>query len=398
VIDSSIRVGVIGLGRAFTLMLGTFQRDPRVKLVAACDPIAVARDQFVRDFAGRVYVDAAALCADAEVELVYVASPHQLHAEHVAVAAGAGKHVLVEKPMAITLADCTAMIDAMAAAKRRLIVGHSHSFDGPVLKARALIDAGVIGPVRMIQTLNFTDFLYRPRRPEELNTALGGGVIYSQAAHQIDVVRLLGGGLVSSVRAHVGRWDRARPTEGAYSALLGFEGGAFASLTYSGYGHFDSDAWMDDTGELGAKKDVAQYGLARRRLATFANAADETAAKAARNYGGAADVTRSASTLAAVAHQHFGPVIVCGERGDLRLTPDGVWVYGDTERHFAAVPLSSVPRIEVIDELWATLRDGAAPLHDGAWARATVEVSLALLQSSLQQTDSALRHQVPWRR
>jgi phthalate 4,5-cis-dihydrodiol dehydrogenase len=396
VIDSPIRVGVIGLGRAFTLMLATFLRDPRVKLVAACDPIAVTRDQFVRDFAGRVYVDAAALCADAEVELVYIASPHQLHAEHVAVAAAAGKHVLVEKPMAITLADCTRMIDAMAAAKRRLIVGHSHSFDGPVLKARALIDAGVIGPVRMIQALNFTDFLYRPRRPEELNTALGGGVICSQAAHQIDVVRLLGGGLVNSVRAHVGRWDHTRPTEGAYSALLGFEGGAFASLTYSGYGHFDSDTWMDDTDELGAKKDVAQYGLARRRLATFTSAADETAAKAARNYGGAEDVTQHAAAV--VAHQHFGPVIVCGERGDLRLTPDGVWVYGDTERHFAAAPLSSVPRVEVIDELRATLRDGAAPQHDGVWARATVEVSLALLASSLQQSELALQHQVPWRR
>ena len=78
--DSPIRVGVIGLGRAFTLMLPTFQRDSRVKLVAACDPIAAARDQFTKDFAGRVYESAEALCTDAGVEMIYIASPHQFHA------------------------------------------------------------------------------------------------------------------------------------------------------------------------------------------------------------------------------------------------------------------------------------------------------------------------------
>ena len=84
-----IRIGVIGLGRAFTLMLPSFQRDTRVRLVAACDPIAVARDQFARDFAGRTYEDAEALCSDADVEMIYIASPHQFHARHVALAAAA---------------------------------------------------------------------------------------------------------------------------------------------------------------------------------------------------------------------------------------------------------------------------------------------------------------------
>lgn len=392
--ETPIRIGVIGLGRAFTLMLPTFQRDARVKLVAACDPIVAAREQFVRDFAGRDYVSAEALCADADVDLAYIASPHQFHAEHVTLAAAAGKHVLLEKPMAITLADCTTMIDAMAAAKRSLIVGHSHSFDGPVLKAREIIDGGAVGAVRMIQALNYTDFSYRPRRPEELRTEDGGGVIHSQAAHQIDVCRLLGGGLVRSVRAHTGQWDATRPTEGAYSALLKFAGGAFASLTYSGYGHFDSDEWMDWTSELGVKKDASSYGVARKRHATFTSAADETRAKAARNYGGSAAVPVAEST----AHQHFGPIVVSCERGDLRLTPDGVWVYADSERYFARVPATDTPRREVIDELWGALRGGALAAHDGTWARATTEASLAILESARTDRDVVLQHQVPWRR
>ena len=60
----------------------------------------------------------------------------------------------------------------------------------------------------MITALNYTDFLYRPRRPEELDTAQGGGAVFNQAAHQVDIVRLLGGGRVKSVRAATGAWDR----------------------------------------------------------------------------------------------------------------------------------------------------------------------------------------------
>src|SRR5581483_7812494 len=187
-------------------------------------------------------------------------SPHQMHAEHVRAAAQAGKHVLVEKPMAITLDECDAMIDAAHNAGTHLIVGHSHSFNRPILRLRDLVEGGAFGQVRMINAMNYTDFLYRPRRPEELVTEKGGGVIFSQGAHQIDIVRLIGGGRVKSVSAATGAWDRTRPTEGAYSALLTFEGGAFASVTYSGYGHFDSDELMGGIDEMGQRKDPARYG------------------------------------------------------------------------------------------------------------------------------------------
>src|SRR5205823_7610551 len=104
----------------------------------------------------------------------------------------------------------------------------------------------------------------RPRRPEELVTASGGGVVLSQGAHQVDIVRLLGGGRVATVRAVTGAWDAQRPTEGAYAALLCFDGGVFASLTYSGYAHFDADEFCGGIGELGAAKEPASYGAARR--------------------------------------------------------------------------------------------------------------------------------------
>lgn len=204
-----IRLGVVGLGRAFTIMLQTFRSDERVRLVAATDPREEARAQFARDFNAPTFESVEALCASDDVDAVYVASPHQMHAEHVAIAARAGKHVLVEKPMAITLAECRTMIDAAESAGVHLIVGHSHSFDAPILHARRMIASGKFGALRMVNALNFTDFLYRPRRPEELDTSQGGGIVFSQGAHQVDIVRLLAGGLGKTLRATTGAWIRS---------------------------------------------------------------------------------------------------------------------------------------------------------------------------------------------
>jgi phthalate 4,5-cis-dihydrodiol dehydrogenase len=390
--ERSIRLGVAGLGRAFTLMLPTFAADPRVSLSAATDLRPDARRQFEKDFGAQTYDTVEELCADPEIEAVYVATPHQLHAKHVAAAAAKGKHVLVEKPMAITLDECRAMIAAVRKANVQLVVGHSHSFNAPFLRTSQLIDSGEFGAVRMIQALNYTDYMVRPRRPEELDTAQGGGVLFSQAAHQIDIVRLLGGGEVRSVRAHTGNWDSSRPTEGAYSALLAFENGAFASCTYSGYAHFDSDEFLGFVGEMGLRKDPSRYGAGRQTLQAASDANEEAAMKAARNYGGA-DYTPS-PPAAERHHQHFGTVIVSCECADLRPVADGVMIYDDREARLDPVPVPSVPRAEVIDEFYAAVVNGTPPLHDGEWSRATLEVCLAILDSSQNQAEMMLRHQV----
>jgi len=383
-----MRIGVAGLGRAFTLMAPTFAADARVALVAAADPRPEARAQFERDFRGRAYATVKELCADAAFEVLYVATPHQFHAEHARLAFAAGKHALVEKPMALTLDECRAMVDAARAAGRHLIVGHSHSFDAPIQRTRELIASGAYGRLRMITALNFTDFLYRPRRPEELDTTRGGGAVYNQAAHHVDIARLLAGGRAKRVRAQTGAWDPARPTEGAYSALIAFEDGAFATITYSGYAHFDSDEFTGWIGEGGQKKDPAAYGAARRALT-----GDEMQVKNARNYGGA----KQAKAPSALLHQHFGVLIASCERADLRPLPEGVWIYADGERRLEALPSPKVQRSEVIDELYAALVDGRPPQHDGAWALATTEVCLAILQSAAEQQEITLRNQTALR-
>jgi phthalate 4,5-cis-dihydrodiol dehydrogenase len=386
-----LKLGIAGIGRAFSFMIPTFRDDPRIDVVAGFDPREEARVRFTQDFGARAFASMEELCAS-EIDAIYIASPHQFHAPQVAMAAAHGKHVLVEKPMALSLADCQAMIEVTRKAGVHLIVGHSHSFDAPIRTIAELVSGGTYGALRMITALNFTDFLFRPRRPEELDTAQGGGVIYNQAPHQVEMIRLIAGGRVKSVRAMTGVWDASRPTEGAYNAFLTFENGVSATMTYSGHAHFDSDEWLDWTNELGLKKDPQNYGAARKAILASGNLAQETALKNARNYGGSAYADLSGAP--ARQHQTFGFLLASCERGDLRAFGDGVRIYGDAAQEFLSLDPPKVPRSEVMDELVAAVFDNVAPLHSGEWSLATMEVCLALLQSAREGREIIMQHQV----
>lgn len=380
-----VRLGVVGLGRAFMLMVPTFDADARVKLTAAAAPRAESRAAFEEQYGGVAYPTVEDLCADPSVEAIYIATPHQMHVDHVLAAARAGKHILVEKPLAISMEDAETMVAAANEAGVHLIVGPSHSFDPPVELAAQLIASGKFGQLRMIQALNYTDFLYRPRRPEELRTEEGGGVLFSQAIHQIDVVRRLAGGMGEKIYAMTGAWDPKRPTEGAFTALMNFEGGCVANLTYSGYAHFDSDIWMNDVGELGQRKLAGAYGDARRALMAL-DPDDEARLKTTRTFG-------SGKTVDAKHNEHFGPVIALCDRADLKLTPDGVEVFGDTERGFIEATFGPAPRRTVNDALVAAVRQNKAPVQTGAWGLASLEVCHAILQSASTGQPVDLRQQ-----
>lgn len=369
-------IGVCGLSRGFVLTAAALAHHPRARLVAAADPRAEARARFEADFGGRAYGTLDAMLRDPEVEVVYVATPHGLHAAQTETACAAGRHVLVEKPMAVTLEDCAAMRDAAARAGVVLMVGPSHAYDGPYRHMRALVEAGEVGAPRMLWMANGTDFLNRPRTPAELDTARGGGVLFSQAAHQVDVARVLMGAAVTDVRCAAFGLDAARPTEGAYAAHLRFAGGGAASLTYNGHGRFDTDAWMGWVGETGA--DRPPEARAARRIP-----ADETAAKAARAYGNG---PVGAPPDAPAHHEHFGVVVLSCERADLRPTADGVWVHDTEGARFLTTPLPTLPRAAVVDDLAAAVLDGVPPRHDGAWGMETMRVCLAMLDASRDST------------
>ena len=125
----------------------------------------------------------------------------------------------------------------------------------------------------------------------------------------------------------------------------------------------------------------------RRKLSRVQSKEEEARLKAASTYGGDAYAPPSRTQADARRHQHFGPLILSCERGDLRPMPDGILVYGDESGERIALEAPAVPRAEVIDELIAAVHGDIAPLHDGVWARGTLEVCLAMLRSSDEQRD-----------
>jgi phthalate 4,5-cis-dihydrodiol dehydrogenase len=382
-----IGLGIAGLGMAGAMMVRAAARHRGFRLAAAAEPLAWPREAFARDFNARAHADVDALCKDTAVDAVYVATPHQFHAAHAIRAADAGKHIILEKPMALSLGDCDQINAAVAKAGVHLIVGHTHAYDPAIRVMRSLIASGELGRLAMIASWNYTDYLYRPRRPEELDTAQGGGILFNQVPHQIDIVRLLGGGLVKSVRAATGALDPARPTEGHAVAFLAFADGAAASLVYGGYDFFDSDEWHDWISERGAPKWPA-HGQARRALT--GRQSEEVALRTA-TYAYGADAGGEAP------HQpHFGLTIATCARGELRASVDGVFVYGEGGRREIAIPQGpgSIGRANVLDDLETAIRTGKKPLHDGAWGKATLEVALAIQTSARQGCEIALQHQV----
>jgi phthalate 4,5-cis-dihydrodiol dehydrogenase len=387
-----MRFGVAGLGRAGSGFLAALAKHPDVQVTAAADRHSIHRDRFRREFEGEAYDDIAALCASDRVDAVYIATPHELHADHVRVAAEHGKHVIVEKPMALTLEDCDQMIADVERAGVKMVVGHTASFNPSVQTMRRLIVSGEAGKLAMVSATAYTDFLYRPRRPEELVTELGGGIIYNQIPHQVDAARYLAGGMARSVRAATWVLDRDRPTEGASMAFIEFEGGAAASLIYSGYDHFESD-------ELGGRRTrpAEGYGAARRELSQVASQDEEIAWRVNTGYGGEQNVTRARGEATSLLQGELGSFIVTCSDADLRLVSDGVACYSTHGyRLVQPEPWRGIAgRGAVIDELYFAVHEGRPIVHDGRWAKATIEVCLGILESAREHREVILRQQTP---
>lgn len=375
-----IGIGIVGLGMAARSCIPAFIRHPGLKVVAAAEPDEATGAAFTGNHAAPAYRDLDALLAHPGLDAVYIATPTPLHAAQTVRALEAGKHVIVEKPMAGSLQAAAAMAAAAAATGRVLLVGHSHSFDLPIRRMRELIGEGGLGAVKMINTWNYTDWVYRPRRPAELDPDQGGSVLFRQGAHQVDVIRLLGGGAVRSIYARTFDLDPERSTIGAHCLMLDFEGGASATAIYNGYGRLPGAELCGGVTEWGFPYQVAQQRAERPA------AQDELALKRER--------VMKAERAGAPFQPHFGLTVVSCERGDLRQSPNGIIVYRPDGREEIELDNTSTPHDLVAAEFHDAVRGIAPALHDGRWGLANLEVCDAARRSAQSGQPVELRHQV----
>ncbi len=383
--DGSIGMGIVGFGTAGRSFLPAIRRHPGFELVAVADCVEAVRDEIARDNGVAAYADLTGLLAHPGLQVVYIATPTGLHVEQVLQCLAAGKHVLVEKPMAEDVARALPLVEAARRSDRTVLVGHSHGYDLPVQRMRELIAGGELGRVRMVHTWCYTDWMHRPRRPDELDAGQGGGVTYRQGAHQFDVLRLLCGGRVRSVRARTFDWNPQRPGTGAHVVYLDFEDGAVATAVYNGYGGFSSVDLCFGITESGFHQ-PASYGP-RAPAASGSQTAEEVLrAKQAR--------ARRADWSPPPHQPFFGVTLVSCERGDIRQSADGLLIYDASGCREIALPTDRGPRDLVLDELHDAVTGRRPALHDARWGLANLEVCDAARDSSASGRDVLLQHQV----
>ncbi|HEY6367897.1 MAG TPA: Gfo/Idh/MocA family oxidoreductase [Candidatus Binatia bacterium] len=382
-----------GLGVASTQILPPIASLPYVKITAAADTRADALEKFLAAYGGEAFNSVEAMCDSPNVDAVYIATPNQLHARHVIAAAERGKHVIVEKPMALSIAECEAMNETVEKHGVKLLCGHTHSFDPPIRKIREIVKSGVLGKLCMIHSWNYNEFMYRPRMKQELATSRG--VVLNQGPHHVDIARLIGGGMVRSVRAMTGIWDKARVYEGSYTCYLEFENGTPATLVYSGYGFFDTAELFSWVGEGGQYREPETNLKVRRRLREVVSAEEEEQLKEGMRFGGKREGEYSHVWSGECKQPFFGFTLVSCERGDIRQTPDGLFIYGETEKREIPLETGRRGREAEVEELYNAVVHNRSVFHDGRWGAATLEVCLAIIQSAEKRKEIFLSHQVP---
>ncbi|WP_262299398.1 Gfo/Idh/MocA family protein [Microvirga sesbaniae] len=230
-----IGVGIIGAGHFGAVHARAMTEVDEVRLVASCRENADAAAAFAAEHGGKSYGDWRALLDDPTVDAVLIATPHHLHEEMTIAAAGAGKHILLEKPMATSLAACDAMLAAAEATRVKLMIGHVMHFALPCLRAKEIIDTGVLGAPVLGSSWMIKLWMESNRRPWHLNHASGGGMLMTAGIHALDRLIWLMGQPVAGVTAMAGTYFHEQEADDAALMSLRFVDGRIGQVASVGY-------------------------------------------------------------------------------------------------------------------------------------------------------------------
>ena len=241
-----INIGIIGCGKiAQVRHIPEYAENPDVKLAAFFSPNRARAQEQADKYGGKVYDTAEALLADPEIDAVSICAANYAHAELSIQALNAGKHVLCEKPMATTLADCEAMVECAKKNGKFLMIGHNQRLAKAHAEAKRLIDEGLIGDIITFRTS------FGHGGPETWSISPGKnvwffdkkkaamGVMADLGVHKTDLIQYLTGQRVVRTTARLVTLDK----RGEDGELIGVDdnavciyelsGGAFGTMTAS---------------------------------------------------------------------------------------------------------------------------------------------------------------------
>ncbi|MGH9844402.1 MAG: Gfo/Idh/MocA family protein [Blastocatellia bacterium] len=220
---SKVRIGIIGSGFVSMTHAEALRYDERAELVAIAGGSRAA--SLARDYGVEALASIEELIHRPDIDAVIIGTPHHLHAGAAIAAARQGKHILVEKPMATSVADCRAMIEAARAADVRLMVAHFQRYRRTNAAVKRALDEGLVGRIHLINEV----LIENPDESGWKVQAESRGFLLGYGVHAIDQLRWWLGSEVASVAAHCGHY-RGHAVEDGSLVLLEFENGASAVL------------------------------------------------------------------------------------------------------------------------------------------------------------------------
>ena len=232
-----LNIGILGCGKIAKIRhIPEYAANPNARLTAFYNPTVRRAEDMAAKYGGKVYNSPEELLASAEVDAVSVCAANYAHADLAIQALRAGKHVLCEKPMAITIDDCENMICEAGKAGKRLLIGQNQRLAGAHVKAKELLQTGAIGRVISFRTV------FGHGGPETWSINPGKGTWFfdrSKAAmgamadlgiHKTDLVRYLLDQDVVRTTARLATLDKRGPDD----QLIGVDDNAFCIYEMSG--------------------------------------------------------------------------------------------------------------------------------------------------------------------
>jgi len=256
---SDIRVGVVGYGGFFSmgqLHLSQIQKIGMLPVAVAdldAERLAVAQAQFPGI---ETYQSLETMLTKSHANLIFVVTPHNTHAKLALTCLRAGRHVVCEKPMAITTAECDRMIET--ARRKRLLLStfHNRHWDGCILQAVKTIRSGAIGQIFRVRA--YAGDFDKPGTWWRSSKSISGGVSYDWGVHTLEQgLQLIDSDIVEvSGFDHRGYWAAKSPwkhdsNEDEASAVVRFRNGAWLSMTISELDSHPSPHWFEITGTEG---------------------------------------------------------------------------------------------------------------------------------------------------
>jgi len=240
-----IRIGIIGAGIAGRRHAEAFAKHPEATITAVAETDEQRGQEFATTFGTQVFRDYRDLLAEG-VDAVIICLPHHLHLICAREAAGAGAHILMEKPLATTLEDARAILQAAEDAGVTFMMGYVHRFRPEVEAARRLIAQGQLGrPATVLDRFISGGMQETPAWAWDRSTA-GGGVVMYGGVHAIDRLRMLLHDEITEVFAKVSTYSNPADVEDGMCAMLTFSSGVWAVLYENAPGYGRVGGWVTE--------------------------------------------------------------------------------------------------------------------------------------------------------